>query len=601
MPVSLLRLLGITLFVGLMTPTNAQNTFATFDEKRSTYAHLEEDIQLDSLINYYAYLSRRNLQKEAQRYEGQMVSYFQKEKQYLGIWKLRNHQMLTASDAKDLVKCEKYRNELLNINEAFLPESIQLQQYLNLGYVDYFADRFEEAIFFWKQGLQKCNEATAPLLQYQFYTNLGSAYFAKYFLRTATYYYLWALQIAQSNDIAHPDLYNNLGAVALKSNDISSANEYLNRIDLQSVTEPYLRVEIQANRFKTAIKSRDSQSMAQLYPWLESHINDFPPIRNYVIAALLESTMLSGLPEVKNFLAKHPEIFEVSEATLSEILPAWIAHPVFISIIDADYIRKLQNFKCQNSHNSETLNLFLAYATKNPVYWENYETLRRAHVENIDSLLIKDHLATMGSIKLEFERAELEKNLQSLEQQRLLIGTIAVVILTLLSFIIILQKRINNRKKAEFELSNELLESQSTLIDYSQSIVKKAGDWYIEIQEILQNKDIQEIKKKLNSLKRDFMILGKLNERQQLREEEKDLYKPKESSQLDRLNKTELRVAQYIMRGMRTKEISTFLELSPVYINNVRYRIRKKLEIPKELSVEEYLLNLNKEVEKPYL
>ncbi len=563
------------------------------EQKIKQYASIPEEQQIDSLINYYATLSRISDAETAKRYADGLKSHFKKRNLHLGLWKLLNHQMLVASDEGNYEKAQYLKLKLLEIDGALLPEDIKIQQYLNFGYLEFFVGKYDLAIDIWKSGLEACKNSELPLLQYQLYSNIGSAYFSKSYLRTASRYYLKALEWAEKEQISHLDLYNNLAAVSIKSRDLKSAHQYLNRIVLDSVQDDYLRLEIQTNRMKTALLTKDTITARKLYPWLEAHIDDFPPIRSFVIGSLLEYNLLYQPNKLKLFAQKYPEIHHVSEGNLSEILPIWNTYHPYIAQLPATYINDIENQKPSILEIREQVSLFLAFANKDVQYWERYEIIRRERLENLDSLLIQDLSANLRALKLEYERAELQSSVQRMEFERIVAGGISLLILALLSIIIVQQRRANHKKELEQRLSQELIDSQSTLISYSESIVQKAHVWLEEIQTISNFSESAEVKKRLQALKRDFSILGKVTERQHIREEESANQPILEHKELEILNKTELRVAQYIMRGMRTKEIGTFMELSPVYINNVRYRIRKKLKIPKDVLVEDYLQGLN--------
>lgn len=564
-------------------------------QKIKEYGHLEKLEQLDSLINQYASLSNGVNTGKAKEYRDDLYRYFKDQGLFLGQWKLLNHEMLVASDQGKFHEAQRLRMKLLEIDATKLPSEVRLQQQLNFGYLDFFSSQYDAAIETWKDGIGKWTDTDPPQLLYQLYSNVGSAYFSKSYLRTASRFYLNALELAEKEKIPHFDLFNNLAAVSIKSRDLKSAHEYLDRIPIDSINDPYLRLEIQTNRMKTALLLKDKNTATQLYSWLESNINDFPPIRSFIIGTLLEYELLYTPKQLKEFARKYPEIHIVDEGNLSDILPIWNSYPLYIDELPLSYIQDIQNQEPKTLQTREQISLFLAYAKKDARYWEQYEKIRRARLENLDSLLIQDLSANLRALKLEYERTELQSSLDRMRLERIIAGGISLLILALLGIIIVQQRKVNRKKEIEHHLSQELIDSQSTLISYSESIVQKAHTWLDEIQAISNYSDSAEIKKRLQTLKRDFSILGKVSERQQIREGESSNHTTLEHTQFETLNKTELRVAQYLMRGMRTKEIGTFMELSPVYINNVRYRIRKKLNIPKIIMVDDYLQSLNAE------
>lgn len=59
-----------------------------------------------------------------------------------------------------------------------------------------------------------------------------------------------------------------------------------------------------------------------------------------------------------------------------------------------------------------------------------------------------------------------------------------------------------------------------------------------------------------------------------------------------KLTQTELRLCAYIRMGLTTKEITEIMQKSLKAVENDRYRLRKKLEIPPENSLKSHLLNI---------
>ena len=55
------------------------------------------------------------------------------------------------------------------------------------------------------------------------------------------------------------------------------------------------------------------------------------------------------------------------------------------------------------------------------------------------------------------------------------------------------------------------------------------------------------------------------------------------------LTENDLRLCAYIRIGMTTKEISQMLSVLPETVNMARYRMRKKLELTQEASLEDFL------------
>ena len=58
------------------------------------------------------------------------------------------------------------------------------------------------------------------------------------------------------------------------------------------------------------------------------------------------------------------------------------------------------------------------------------------------------------------------------------------------------------------------------------------------------------------------------------------------------MTENELRLCAYIKIGMRAKEIAQLLSVSPDSVKMSRYRLKKKLDIAGETSIDDFLRNL---------
>lgn len=60
----------------------------------------------------------------------------------------------------------------------------------------------------------------------------------------------------------------------------------------------------------------------------------------------------------------------------------------------------------------------------------------------------------------------------------------------------------------------------------------------------------------------------------------------------DELTENDIRLCAYIRIGMRAKDIASMLSVSPASVNSNRYRIRKKLNLGKEISLDDFIRNI---------
>ena len=60
----------------------------------------------------------------------------------------------------------------------------------------------------------------------------------------------------------------------------------------------------------------------------------------------------------------------------------------------------------------------------------------------------------------------------------------------------------------------------------------------------------------------------------------------------EELTENDLRLCAYLRIGMRAKDIASMLSVSPASVNTNRYRIRKKLGLTKEDSLDDYIRSI---------
>ena len=58
------------------------------------------------------------------------------------------------------------------------------------------------------------------------------------------------------------------------------------------------------------------------------------------------------------------------------------------------------------------------------------------------------------------------------------------------------------------------------------------------------------------------------------------------------LSENELRLCAYVRTGMETKQIAQMLSVLPETINTGRYRIRKKMQLGQDVTLENYLRDI---------
>lgn len=145
-------------------------------------------------------------------------------------------------------------------------------------------------------------------------------------------------------------------------------------------------------------------------------------------------------------------------------------------------------------------------------------------------------------------------------------------------------KRDIKQKECEISSSTLLLANKNEVLQQISSITKKFSDngkipkEYVEqvnavIGDSLRNDDEwQRFKLHFDSVHPEFFI--------------------KLKAKCSELTENDLRLCAYIRIGMRAKQIAEMLSVSPDSVNSNRYRLRKKLEISKGESLDDFIRNI---------
>ena len=150
---------------------------------------------------------------------------------------------------------------------------------------------------------------------------------------------------------------------------------------------------------------------------------------------------------------------------------------------------------------------------------------------------------TMLSNKLELKRQELNNLLMNISEQRAFLENISSQINELIG-------------SPDLKLRDSRLRNLSVLLKQKMSFTKEIDDYYGQIELV----------------HKDFQI--------------------KLSSRFPELTENEKRLATLLRMNFSTKEISTFMNISPKSVEIARYRLRKKLDLKSGENLTQFLMNL---------
>ncbi len=258
-------------------------------------------------------------------------------------------------------------------------------------------------------------------------------------------------------------------------------------------------------------------------------------------------------------------------------------------------------------------------------YFKEYDSLKTTRDELRESRrfnIEKGLLENILNVQLEYQNQQIElkdKENEVLQEKnkhffyRLLIGLLSFVILAIL-ILLYSKKRISlmriKKELAENKFEVEKLEKEKTklelkyknkdLTDFAIDISRKQEvliDVKSKLNEILKNKsDIEEAKNEIriliNYTNNNMLVDEQLKEFQENVEEVNYKFLDQLQKRYPELTELDKNVCGLIRLGLSNKEIATMRNVSYKAIRMSRYRIRKKLNLPTEVNMVEFLKSI---------
>lgn len=242
------------------------------------------------------------------------------------------------------------------------------------------------------------------------------------------------------------------------------------------------------------------------------------------------------------------------------------------------------------------------------IFWEKYARQGEIQFETESVRQQQELMILYETEKKEKELLERQKEnenllnqhrIQALNLQRVWIGSGLLLSLVLLGFVLYRQRTIRNNTRREQEkkaLELQLEFKQRELTTHTLHLVSK-------------NKLLAELKSGLQSLKEESggqhsvnPLIGAID--RDLRDdadwENFERYFKQVHSDFDEkikrafptLTRNEIRLVTLMKMNLSTKEIASILNVTPESVNKARYRLRKKINLPTDQNLQDYIIAL---------
>ncbi len=481
------------------------------------------------------------------------------------------------------------------------PENEESHEYLTDNYNDlsiiYFnIDNYANAEKYAKVALQKAKEIESAYYMAQNYNMLGTIYNAKdeyglaeRYLDSASTKYEEADdeegKISITSDLGY--LYRNQGLPT------QARRQFLNSLSLSKVLDdPYTMVNSYLDLANSYLETNElNRSKAYLDSAQQSVITmSIPSYEGYmaILRAQIyekENNIEAGITELKEVLEKtETNSFQQSKADMYGVVSRLYKEK-------GDYRNSLAYFE-RYSELRDTLQRTL-----------QNEKLNILRVEQNYNQLVSELEQTESSLKL----ANIEKQ-QITTRNYLMIG-IALLTILFSVFIFFRQRKLNRARRAILNSNQEVLKLKKEALDTEMRFKnKQITEFAIHISE--KNELLEKIKSKLKGIKVTndtykemvhealHFINGDIEQNKekvqlyQHIDETTDSFGAKIDQLYPNLSAKEKKVAIMLRLGQTSKQIGLQLNISPASVDNYRYNLRKKMEIPKGQSLKSFVQNL---------
>lgn len=254
------------------------------------------------------------------------------------------------------------------------------------------------------------------------------------------------------------------------------------------------------------------------------------------------------------------------------------------------------------------------------IYLKKYQRFQSKLIDEKLKNQFEDYLLSQKNAEIQNENEILQIRNQTKEMQLkkqriivILLGSLLFLVLILIFSLYYNSQKSKRIKAQELELAhakiaethllteelNEKLSHQNEKLENTLLIVKKISILKKQLDDFFDSADLDEmnpeLKNKLKSAKLDFKsffsIYNDLTVQASSLDEFQNSMK-RIPEQAPELTKKELQVAQLILNKYTTKEIALLLSRSVKNIEFTRSEIRKKLDIPNEIALSDYLQNI---------
>ena len=466
--------------------------------------------------------------------------------------------MLESYTARKLISLGEY--------ESLISQSKSLNPYIQfqIGNACYFTGDEMEAISSWKKAISLSNNNIDSSLYSSLLNNIGAVYWGTNFLDSALVYFMkakeftfWHNEMLEANILA---IANTLGEYETSKQSISSILE----------KDPDTKNGVFFSNLRYYYSSTNPDKIDSLDTYIISLFNHLSEVEDALLPVYLDNDIFTDSLFVRVSEMKPTYLFE---RALESML---LSSVMYSRAVTDDALIELME-RVKDEKQKTKLSIFLG--TDSIQKYNRIQMLRNSSIENEES--VQNLRNTANEFKLDLEQAKSSN-------RRVFIGGLLIV-LFIVTIVLIQQRSIviksrenavtsqknNSLQEQNADLATELKSLRNTIKQITSKSLKQSKDlmnWITEFNATEEKLTVSEID--MNSLisYNNGLLRFKIIEFcHQMNTAEFIKFEKL-------LSEVELNILKLTVLGFKSKEVSTLIDITPQYVNNIRSKLKSKLE-----------------------
>lgn len=548
---------------------------------------------------------------------------------------LKGRGLIVAGQAhyylSELDKAEAAFEESASIFEKLGDREFMAKAYNNLGSICRMKGQLDRAIELFNSSLKIKREAGSTEGEIRSLTNLANVYNEKGSYHTATKLYLSALKRSDSLKMSNVSatILLNLGIASNSNNSPERAKSFYHRsLELFEKNGNFTGLSTAYNNLGSIYLNHNLLDSAQIF------FDKSLEVARQNKDLLGEAYALTNIGQTHLAAKNYPEAIDNLTRSLEIFIgsgdPVRVAENQYYlaqAFMDSGNLNKAEFFIRQSVSTIDSLGV----KTNHDIAYEIYKDILVSRGNYTKALEVADTLKALLDRKYDRSKSQIyedllanyqldrqdqqialrEKEIDTLKKEaridqlnfKISILFIVVFILVGLTVIFILNERKKKLKLRKALSEKQLQKSEAVNLDLSQQVElnkKILTELALNISE--KNKFLNDI---LNHLKSDASlketrqrIRQYLRSDQRLEEFYQEInfflheFREKLKCINPKITERDLRLCALLKQGLSSKEIASLFNISDKSVDMARYRLRKKLNIPRDQSIEEFLEEL---------